>query len=1112
MKCPRCQQENPASLKFCGECGARLASICAACGASNAPAQKFCGECGAALAPGAPAAKFASPGSYTPKHLAEKILTSRSALEGERKQVTVLFCDVVDSSRLAERLGPEGMHEVMDHALRLMAEAVHRYEGTVNQFLGDGLMALFGAPVALEDHAFRGVQAALAVRETLSGYSEQLKGERGVDIRLRLGLNTGLVVVGKIGDDLRMDYTAVGDTTHLAARVQTLAEPGAILITDATHRLVEGYVRTEPLGPVQVKGRSEPVSLYKVIGRRRGRTRLKVSAERGLTPLVGREREVGVLHDCLARVKTGRGQVVGVVGEAGVGKSRLLYEFRKSLEGERVTLLEGHCVAYGQATPYLSVLEIVRTNFEIEEDDNPLQVQEKLRQGVLRLDPGLEGILPILHALFGLPGADEPLKHLYPKDRRQKTLDAIRALTVAGSQRRPHVVIVEDLQWIDQTSEDYFAFLAESVAGMPFLLLTTHRPGYTVRWADKTYYTQIALDLLTQRETDALVAALLKSSSLPPDLIQIVREKAEGNPLFVEEITASLLERGMLVRRNGEIIWTGGAPVEFPATIQDIIRARIDRLEEPVKRTVQAAAVIGREFSLRLLTRISEMTAEVPQYLDTLKHVELIHETRFFPDLEYIFKHAVIQDVAYQSLLTQYREEIHGAIGRAIEELYPDRLEEQAPILALHYARSTYHDKAVEYALLAGDRAARLHAHAEAAAYYGQALMIARALPASPEAQRAEIDAALKLATVGVTREDMQRDQTNLQAARALAEQIQDQPRLARVLYWLGRLQYVLGDLQVAIEYATRSLQIAESVGDEDLEAPPVNLMGRAYGALSEFAKAAPLLERSVEQMRRLGNKTEESTAAGMAGWVLGQLGEFESAFRYVDRGLQLARDIQNPYAEAAAVFLHGVVNLLRGEWNQAITGLEEARQIADRTGDLFRVYLTKLWEGRVHISVGDPRRGQVLLEEALVLSNQLGTKFMLGHLKANLAAALVAVGDFDAATRLCQEAIQLAGETGEKFGKALAHRVLAEAVSRIEPADRSRTDHEILEAIRIQQEIGVRPELARSYVSYARLLTAHGEDARARELLSRAIGMFRDMRMAWDLERAEQALRELVA
>ncbi|HLD78064.1 MAG TPA: tetratricopeptide repeat protein, partial [archaeon] len=249
-----------------------------------------------------------------------------------------------------------------------------------------------------------------------------------------------------------------------------------------------------------------------------------------------------------------------------------------------------------------------------------------------------------------------------------------------------------------------------------------------------------------------------------------------------------------------------------------------------------------------------------------------------------------------------------------------------------------------------------------------------------------------------------------------------------------------------------------------------------------------------------------------MAGWVLGQLGEFESAFRYVDRGLQLARDIQNPYAEAAAVFLHGVVNLLRGEWNQAITGLEEARQIADRTGDLFRVYLTKLWEGRVHISVGDPRRGQVLLEEALVLSNQLGTKFMLGHLKANLAAALVAVGDFDAATRLCQEAIQLAGETGEKFGKALAHRVLAEAVSRIEPADRSRTDHEILEAIRIQQEIGVRPELARSYVSYARLLTAHGEDARARELLSRAIGMFRDMRMAWDLERAEQALRELVA
>ncbi|MBI4590620.1 MAG: AAA family ATPase [Candidatus Rokubacteria bacterium] len=1110
MQCPRCQHENRPQAKFCEECAAPLVRSCSNCGTQLSTTAKFCPECAHPVAAAvATHAGFASPEAYTPKHLAEKILTSRSALEGERKQVTVLFCDIVDSSRLAERLDPEGMHGVMDRALRLMAEAVHRYEGTVNQFLGDGIMALFGAPVALEDHAFRAVQAALAIQETLAGYSQQLKQERGEEIRLRQGLNTGMVVVGRIGDDLRMDYTAVGDTTHLAARVQGLAEPGTTLVTEATHRLVAGYVRTEALGPVGVKGRSEPVQVYKVVGRRRGRTRLEVSAERGLTELVGRERELGLLHDCLARVKAGRGQVVGIVGEPGVGKSRLLYELRKSLEGERVTWLEGHCVAYGQATPYLPVLEILRTNFQIEEWDNPLQIQEKLRQGVHRLDPGLEGILPFLQALFGLPSADDALKHLDPKDKRQRTFEAVRTLTMAGSQRRPHVVIVEDLHWIDKTSEDYLAFLTAGLAGVPLLLVTTHRPGYTVRWADRTYYTQIALDVLAEGETEALVAGLLGSRTLPADLLRIVHEKAEGNPLFVEEITTSLLERGMLLRRNGEIIWAGGAPVEVPASIQDLVRARIDRLEEPVKRTVQAAAVIGREFGVRLLTRISEMAAEVQQYLETLKHVELIHETRFFPELEYIFKHAVIQDVAYQSLLTQRRKEIHGAIGGAVEDLYADRLEEQAPILAYHYARSERQDKAVEYTLLAGDRAARLYANAEAKTYYERALATGRTLPVSAEAQRWQIDAALKLATVAVTREDMQRDQANLQTARAVAERLQDRARLARVLYWLGRIQYVLGDPHTAIEYARQSLEIAESLGDDALAAPPVNLMARAYSILSEFSKAAPLIKQSIEQMRRIGNKTEEASAAAYAGWVLGPLGEFDSAFQYLDRGLQLARDIQNPFTEAAALLFHGVTSIFRGEWNQAIGDFEEARRIAERTGDLFRVYMTKHWEGWARTRSGDPGRGRVLLEEALVLGVQLGTKMQLSYAKANLAASLVALDDLDAVPGLCQEAIQLAGEAGDRLGKALAHRTLAEAVSRLDPSDRQKAERAILQAIRIQQEIGARPELARSYVSYARLLEAWGERDRGREHLTRAVGMFREMGMAWDLERAGQALRE---
>ncbi len=720
MRCPSCQAENREGRRFCAECGVPLASVCAACGFSNEPGEKFCGGCGQPLQ--SPGPESPSPKAYTPPHLAEKILTSRSALEGERKQVTVLFCDIVDSTRLAGRLDPEVMHEVMDRVLRLMSEAVHRYEGTVNQFLGDGLMALFGAPVALEDHALRAVEAALAVQETIGGYSEDLKRDRGAEIRLRIGLNTGLVVVGKIGDDLRMDYTAVGDTTNLAARMQGLAEPGDILVTDATHRLVEGYVRGQSLGLVHVKGVSEPVPAHRITGRRR-RTRLDVSAERGLSPLVGRDRELELLRDRFARVKDGRGQVVGIVGEPGVGKSRLLHEFRRSLEGERITWLAGHCVAYGQAVPYLPTLEVLRSNFLIEDGDNPHQIDEKLRRGLRALDPSLETGLPFLRDLFGLP-ADDSLEKPDAKVKRQKTFEAIRALTVAGSQRTSLVVVTEDLHWIDKTSEDYLAFLVESLTGLRVLLLMTHRPGYSARWADKTYYTQIALDLLSETDTEAVVRGLLRSPDLPPGLVQLIHEKAEGNPLFVEEITRSLLERQALVSTDRGTRWAGEARVEFPETAQDLIRARIDRLEEPVKRIAQTAAVIGREFGLPLLSRLDEPAGPIQHALDALRGAELIYERRFFPEVEYTFKHAIIQDVAYQSILVRRRRELHRAIGRAIEELYADRLGDHYELLAHHFSLAEEASKAVEYLLKAAGKAAAAFANREALALYERALRL----------------------------------------------------------------------------------------------------------------------------------------------------------------------------------------------------------------------------------------------------------------------------------------------------------------------------------------------------------------------------------------------------
>ena len=1108
MKCPRCHAENPVGMRFCGQCAAPFASVCPSCGASNPPENKFCGQC--AVAFDRSAQPRLSPEAYTPKHLAEKILTSKSALEGERKQVTILFCDIVESTRLAERLDPETMHELMDRALRLMAEAVHRYEGTVNQFLGDGLMALFGAPIALEDHALRAVQAALAIRETLGGYSEQLKLERGVEIQLRIGLNTGLVVVGRIGDDLRMDYTAVGDATNLAARLQALAEPGGILVAETTHRLIEGYVRSEALGLMAIKGLEKPVAVFRITGRRRARRRFDVMTERGLTPLAGRDRELQLLRDCLVRVKGGRGQTVAIVGEAGVGKSRLLHEFHRSLEGEKITWLEGHCTAYGQAAPYLPVLEVVRTTFGVEEGDNQLQIEEKLRQGVRQLDGALEWVLPFLGELL-TSRVDPTLRHLEPKEKRKKTFEAFRALTAAGAHRRPLIIIQEDLHWIDNTSQDYLAFLVDSLTAIPALLVTTHRPGYSIRWADKTYHRQITLNLLGEREVETMVTSLLGTGALPAELLRIVHEKAEGNPLFVEEITSSLQERGVLVPTSGGVTWARSAAVEFPATVQDIIRARLDRLEDRVKRTAQTAAVIGREFGLGLLARISEVSAEVQGCLETLTHVELIHEKRFFPEMEYVFKHAVIQDVAYQSLLLQRRKDLHTAIGAAIEQLYGDRLDEQASILAHHYARSHQPDRAVEYALLAGDRANKLYANAEAATYYEEALRILGDLPSSPRRDELRVDATVKLASVAITRQHFARDLTNLEAAHAVAGRLDDRRRTAQVLYWIARTHYVQGHLNDAIQFAERSLAaLGDTLPDDDVVVWPINLMGRIYTVVGDYVKATAMLQRCVPLFERLGNLNELATASGILGVALAATGEFPEAFKFSDQGLRIAQEIQNLPAEAANYYYRAWVSAQKGNWGGVVEDGRAGLVVAERIPDPFRIYSLTCLLGHGQFQLGQKQQGLDTMQHGIRLAEELGTTYLLAWAMTWLCESHLVQRDWETALVCGSRALSLAATGAELYGESLASRCYGEALCQSDPGRLEEAEGYIRRAIAIQEERGMKPQLARSYVARAHLFKVKGEGIRVRECLDKARALFGELDMQWDLQRLAEAFTEV--
>jgi tetratricopeptide (TPR) repeat protein len=699
------------------------------------------------------------------------------------------------------------------------------------------------------------------------------------------------------------------------------------------------------------------------------------------------------------------------------------------------------------------------------------------------------------------------VRYLDPQMKRRHTFEALRALTAAGATAEPIVFLYEDLHWIDKASEDYLAYFAQSMAGLPVLLLTTHRPGYVVRWADRTWYTQIALDVMSEGEAAAVVAGVLRTDKVPLDLLVRISEKSEGNPLALEEITASLLERGVLVRHAGGVRWSGNLEVGFPLTIQDIVRARIDGLEESLKDTVQIASAVGREFDVRLLTRVTGAPAETEQHLATLKRLELVHETRFFPDVAFAFKHAVIQDVVYQSLLQHRRSELHAAIGTAIEELHGDRLEEHAGLLAHHYGLAALHQSAQRYATNAGDRAARLLARVEARRYYDQALGAARSLPLAPDRERAEIDLIVKLAAIGVTREEIARDQTNLTHALTLARTLGDEPRTAQVLYWLGRIHYVTGNTAQAIAHAEQALAIADRLGDEALAAPPVNLMGRAYYLQSNFRQASRMMERSVEQMRRLGNAGEEATAEGWVGGLLGWMGEFDRGLPYLDHGLQLAREIDNPFVEAAAYYYRGIIHEQRGAPDQALSDYAEARRLAERTGDLFRVYVTRMFEGQAHTLAGNAARGREVLAEAETLASQLGTRFYVALRKTYLANCMLAQGERDTVPDVCREAIALAEETGDVYANALAHRVLADALLRLDPPDWQAAEPAVADAIRVQDELGARPELARSYRTWSRLLRIRGDAEAAATQFMRAVTMFREIRMTLDLADAEREL-----
>ncbi len=1030
QQCPACGFPSPPGARFCAGCGARLALACASCGADVVPGSRFCSQCGSPLAgPSGPAVGRPAPGaalgtdvakdtvfrlqeaklpSYTPPHLAEKILTSRSALEGERKGVTVLFADVAGFTELASRLSPEEVHAVMDGCFDELSRAVHRYEGTINQFTGDGIMGLFGAPIAHEEHAERAVHAALAIQRAIGTYGERLARDKGIAFRMRIGLHSGTVVVGRIGDNLRIDYTAQGDTVNLAARLEQACEPGAVLVSEATRRLAEGAFTFRTLPPLTVKGRREPVTAFEVVAPRERRARVELAAERGLTPLVGRERELGLLRQAFERAREGRGEVVGVVAEAGAGKSRLLFEFRRGL-GDDALYLEGRCISYGQAIPFLPVVELLRHGLRIDEEDREEAIRQKVARG-LRLLGADERYGPFLLSLLGVDPGETAVAGMAAEAKRRYTFEALRQLTLAGSARRPIVFAVEDLQWADPLSQDFLRYLAEHTARAPVLLLVTHRPGYAPPWADRSYYAQIALAPLSERDSERVVEHVLGVPALPAEVKGLICRKAEGNPFYLEEVTRSFVERGILARRgDGYELLRPVTPQDLPDTVQGVVMARIDRLAEARKRTIQTAAVIGREFALRLLRRISDIQERLEESLADLKALEFIYEKALFPDLEYVFKHALVQDVAYGSLLAPRRRLLHDLVGRAMEELYADRLEEFAGDLAHHFEQGEVWPKAFAYARRAGDRARALFANREAIQFYTRALdAAARMDPPPDDAALLAIHEARGLVWHLLTNYDAA--VADFETMQALAARLGDRVKEGEALcnqagsHWWRFSEAHRG----FVEKCAREAQIiAEETGDEPILARVLFSLGMVDQKAGLLREGDAKFLRAVEICRRRGLRGPLVTSLTWLGAHANWRGEFREAIERLEEAERHAGEIHEGFYELVALCFRCNAHAALGDWDRAWRVLDEVLQKGRERENKYAIARGTNTLGWFYEELGDPRRAIELNREGMELGRAAKITNCEIYATINLGDDHLRLREVDAARRILLDAAE---------------------------------------------------------------------------------------------------------
>jgi class 3 adenylate cyclase/tetratricopeptide (TPR) repeat protein len=1071
--------------RFCDGCGRPLPRR--APGEGEAPAEPS--DVATLGSPGPSPSQDRAPRDYTPKHLAEKILTSKSALEGERKQVTVLFADVKGSLDLAEQVDPEEWHRILNRFFEILSDGVHRFEGTVNQYTGDGIMALFGAPITHEDHAQRACYTALQLTEELGRYSEELKRTEGLNFAVRMGLNSGEVVVGKIGDDLRMDYTAQGHTVGLASRLEQLAHPGKIYLSENTAGLVTGFFRLRDLGAFELKGVRKPLHVYELEGVGEMRTHLDVSRARGLTRFVGRIEEMETLERALSRALEGNAQVIGVVAEAGVGKSRLCFEFVERCRAKGLRVRETHGVAHGKAIPFLPVLEFMRGFFGVTERDGDEEARRKIAGTLLLLDKALTDALPILFEFLGVPDPKSAVPRMDPEARQRQLFGLMKRVLQARNREEPGVALFEDLHWIDAGSEAFLENMVEALPGTRTLFLLNFRPEYQAGWMKKSYYQQLPLLPLGPAEIAEMLRSLLGTDPSLADLPERIQERTAGNPFFIEEVVQSLIEVGILEGARGH--YHLSRPVEevaIPASVQAVLGARIDRLAEREKHLLQTAAVIGKEFSEPVLRRVAELPdVDLADSLRVLTAAEFVYEGALYPDLEYAFKHPLTQEVAYRSQLADRRAHVHGAVAQAITELYQEKLDERAALVAHHWERAGEAYQAADWHRRAAEWAG-FRDLAEAFRHWRQVRSLLEEVPESPETIGLGLMARMQILNFG-----WRLGLEEAESARVFAEGITS---------YYGAVKNTTGEMEEALSLRTEALRLAEQTGDVLLELG--SEMALAYSLIESgrLREGLALADRAIARASddpALGLEMFGFCPALAASlWrviILYFQGRPKEALRDLDRTIQLTQEHGDTEVLGWAHGAYPFIALMTGDHRGALAHGRKAFEIAEKTGSTLSRILAQWRLGLAQVLNEEWQEARETLEAVLAIARETRVGLFEAPTLAFLAESYLALGEESRARETANGALTVARRCRQRVNECQAHLANARVLLATEGAKaREAIEATLAEAMTIVQEAGAKsqePFIHEERAALARLL---GDDATHQRELREAHRLFTEV------------------